>query len=184
MKGVRLQTERLIVRDLPPRFGPVVARFHRDNREFHAPWEPGRPQGYFTPAAQRRILRNEARAPDMLHLWIFERRDAARRRTGPIAGSVTLSGIVRGNFQSCYLGYKLDRRFVGRGYMTESLRAVIDHAFGSMNLHRLEANIMPSNVRSLNLVTGLGFVNEGVASRYLRIQGTWQDHIHMVLLNE
>lgn len=70
------------------------------------------------------------------------------------------------------------------GYMAEAIRKGIDIMFNEFGLHRIEANIMPKNKRSLRVVEKLGFVNEGTASRYLMINGKWEDHIHMVLLND
>lgn len=187
MKGVRLTTARLIVRDLPPAAGGRVARFHAASRPFHRPWEPHRREDYFTPGAQRSILRSELRSESIIHLWLLLR-DAERRRAGwrslPIAGSVTISSIVRGFVESGYLGYKMDSRHTRRGYMREALQCVIAHAFDSMGLHRLEADIMPRNEASLRLVRSLGFREEGIARSYLLIQGVWEDHLRMVLLND
>jgi ribosomal-protein-alanine N-acetyltransferase len=97
---------------------------------------------------------------------------------------VTVSGIIWGAFKSGYLGYKLDQSAVGRGLMREALAAVIRHLFETAGLHRVEANIMPRNQRSLQVVKSLGFVNEGLARDYLQINGVWEDHLHMVLLSK
>ena len=56
--------------------------------------------------------------------------------------------------------------------------------FNEFELHRIEANIMPKNIRSFTVVEKLGFYNEGMALKYLNINGIWEDHIHMVLLND
>jgi ribosomal-protein-alanine N-acetyltransferase len=97
---------------------------------------------------------------------------------------ISLSGISWGAFRSAHLGYKLDRRRVGQGLMREALEKVITYVFQERGLHRIEANIMPRNSRSLALVEALGFVSEGLARRYLNINGVWEDHVHMVILNE
>lgn len=68
--------------------------------------------------------------------------------------------------------------------MTEAVEAVVNHAFHELRLHRIEANIMPRNQASLRVVQKLGFQNEGISRKYLQINGKWEDHIHMVLLNE
>ena len=68
--------------------------------------------------------------------------------------------------------------------MTEALGAVLDHAFGSMGLHRVEANVMPANERSVALVRKLGFRDEGTSMSYLRIQDRWEDHIRLVILKD
>ena len=96
--------------------------------------------------------------------------------TGELAGVVNISEIVRGGFQSGYLGYYGFAPHHGRGYMTEGIRAVISKAFRSLGLHRLEANIQPGNVQSRKLVQRLGFKLEGFSLRYLKISGKWRDH--------
>lgn len=187
MRNVRLRTARLLIRDLPPRAGRITARFHDENRHFHARWEPEHTAEFFTVHEQRRLLRARRRASDALHLWVFELPHTGLWWTvpeSPVVGSISLSSIIGGPFQSCFLGYMLDSRFTRRGYMREALGAVITHAFSVIGLHRLEANIMPSNERSLSLAHGLGFTDEGLARRYLKIAGRWEDHLHTVLLSE
>ena len=89
-----------------------------------------------------------------------------------------------GAFLSCYLGYKLDKDEINKGYMTEAVKKGVEVVFNELGLHRIEANIMPRNKASLRVVEKLGFYNEGLAYKYLKINGKWEDHIHMVLLNE
>jgi [ribosomal protein S5]-alanine N-acetyltransferase len=89
---------------------------------------------------------------------------------------VNVSEIVREAFQSAYLGYYAFAPHQGRGYMTDALRRVVRTTFSKHGLHRLEANIQPTNGPSLRLVQRLGFVKEGFSPRYLRIAGHWRDH--------
>ena len=88
----------------------------------------------------------------------------------------TISQIVRGYFQSAYLGYYASARHAGKGLMAESMLLVLDHAFGPLALHRLEANIQPGNAPSVALARGAGFRLEGYSPRYLLIGGRWRDH--------
>jgi ribosomal-protein-alanine N-acetyltransferase len=99
-------------------------------------------------------------------------------------GVLSLSNIVRGAFQSAYLGYWIGKPFARQGYMTEAMRLALNLAFGPLGLHRVEANIIPRNRASIALVKKLGFRNEGTAMRYLRIDGRWQDHEHWALTIE
>jgi [ribosomal protein S5]-alanine N-acetyltransferase len=101
-----------------------------------------------------------------------------------IIGSINLSQIFRGGFQSAYLGYYVGEQYAGRGYMTEALRLVLRHAFSHLKLHRLEANIQPENVASVALVRRAGFVREGYSRRYLKICGRWRDHERWALIAE
>ncbi|MGV9428628.1 GNAT family N-acetyltransferase [Streptomyces sp. NPDC003656] len=96
--------------------------------------------------------------------------------TGAIVGGVNINNIVRGGFQSGTLGYTAYRSTTGRGYMTEGLRLVLEHAFRTLDLHRLEANIQPDNIPSLNLLQRLGFQQEGFSPAFQFINGAWRDH--------
>lgn len=82
---------------------------------------------------------------------------------GNIVGDINFTNVVRGAFQSGYLGYQLDRALEGRGLMGEALAVAIDHVFRHMNLHRLMANYVPTNERSARLLRRLGFSMEGYA---------------------
>jgi ribosomal-protein-alanine N-acetyltransferase len=103
---------------------------------------------------------------------------------GEIAGVINLAEIVRGGFQSAYLGYYAFVPHAGRGLMTEGLSLLLRHAFLRMRLHRLEANIQPENRASLALVEKLGFRREGFSPRYLKIGGRWRDHERWAILRE
>ena len=101
-----------------------------------------------------------------------------------IVGVFNLSEIVRGLFQSAYLGYYAFSPHAGAGYMAEGLALTLGAAFGPLRLHRVEANIQPANRRSLALARDAGFVREGFSRRYVRIAGRWRDHVRMALLAE
>ena len=103
---------------------------------------------------------------------------------GHLAGVVNISEIVRGAFQSGYLGYYAFVPFSGQGYMSRGLRAVLGDAFRVRRLHRLEANIQPGNADSRALVRGLGFRREGFSPRYLKVCGRWRDHERWALTAE
>jgi len=106
------------------------------------------------------------------------------RASGELVGVVNLNEIVRGSFQSAYLGYYAFTPFAGRGLMREGLRLCLAKAFGAVRLHRVEANIQPANEPSRRLVEALGFRHEGHSPRYLKIGGRWRDHERWALLAE
>jgi ribosomal-protein-alanine N-acetyltransferase len=107
-----------------------------------------------------------------------------RRADGVLLGAINLSEIVRGKFQSGYLGYYIGAAHAGQGYMTEALQLMLAVAFRRLRLHRVEANIQPNNDASIRLVKRAGFRREGYSPRYLKIAGQWRDHERWALLAE
>ncbi|MFL5195096.1 MAG: GNAT family N-acetyltransferase [Microvirga sp.] len=107
---------------------------------------------------------------------------ARERESGRVVGVVNLSEIVRGFFQSAYMGYYGMAGMNGRGLMGETVGLVVTHAFRELGLHRVEANIQPGNEPSRALVKRLGFRQEGYSPRYLKIDGEWRDHERWAVL--
>jgi [ribosomal protein S5]-alanine N-acetyltransferase len=103
---------------------------------------------------------------------------------GGLVGYATIGNIVRGRFQSAYLGFGAFEPFAGRGLMHAGVRLVLDEAFGPLDLHRVEANVQPQNERSASLVRALGFRLEGHSPRYLFIDGSWRDHDRFAITRE
>jgi ribosomal-protein-alanine N-acetyltransferase len=99
-----------------------------------------------------------------------------RREDDAIVGSVNLSQVVRGLFQSAYMGYQVFEPFANQRYMSEALPLVLTVVFRLLRLHRVEANIQPGNLPSIALVARAGFRLEGYSPRYLKIAGRWCDH--------
>jgi ribosomal-protein-alanine N-acetyltransferase len=177
-----LETERLILMLPPPETAARLLTYAIENEEHLAPWEPPRPEGYFTEGYwYRRLERNldELARDASLRFTLFRRSDP----DGPVVGHVNFNQLVRGAFQSCTLGYSLDRRCEGRGLMTEALSAAIPHVFHALGLHRVQANYIPTNERSGQVLRRLGFVVEGYARDYLFIGGAWRDHVLTALTN-
>lgn len=178
------ETDRLMLRILNEDSSPQVLDYYIRNKDFLEEWELKRPKEFYTLEAQASQLRNEFKDFEekrALRLWIFKKDDKEENKA---IGLIAFNNIVWGAFLSCFLGYKLDKDEINKGYVTEALKKGIEIAFSEYKLHRIEANIMPKNARSLRVVEKLGFYNEGLAHKYLRINGKWEDHIHMVLLNE
>ena len=106
------------------------------------------------------------------------------RDTGSIAGYVTITGIARHPYQRGILGYGAFAPTAGQGYMSAGLSAVIQYAFDELQLHRLEADIQPTNTSSINLVKRLRFHKEGYSPGFIRIGGVWKDHERWAITNE
>jgi [ribosomal protein S5]-alanine N-acetyltransferase len=107
-----------------------------------------------------------------------------RAEDGVIVGTVNLSQIFLKSFQNAYLGYQLFAGFTGLGLMTEAVGLVLHHAFIGLGLHRVEANVQPSNKTSIAVLRRNGFTKEGFSRRYLKINGRWRDHERWAILKE
>jgi [ribosomal protein S5]-alanine N-acetyltransferase len=103
---------------------------------------------------------------------------------GRFAGELTLSSIQRGPLQSAFIGYWIDEALAGHGYVPESVVTLMQYAFETLRLHRLEINIIPRNQASLRVVEKLQLRREGVAERYLEIDGAWEDHARFAITAE
>ncbi len=172
----RFETEHLLLREAGIRDGRAAAAYYMRNRQFLSPWEPIHDASFFTASGQRRLIRADRRGRNKdagLRLWIYLK--GARSRD-PI-GNIAISNIVRGAFHSCFLGYRLDERETGKGYMTEAVRKMVEIAFNRFDLHRVEANVMPRNAASIRVLEHCGFQLEGLSEKYLRIAGQWEDHL-------
>jgi len=102
----------------------------------------------------------------------------------PLVGVYALSQIHHGSFRNAYLGYYAFLPHAGNGYMREAMTLVFRYAFGELRLHRLQANVQPSNERSLALLRSTGWREEGYARRYLKVGGRWRDHVLFAILAE
>lgn len=101
-----------------------------------------------------------------------------------IVGFCNFTQIFHGSFQACYLGYKIDHEYEGKGLMFEALEIAIKYVFEQLGLHRIMANYMPINERSAKLLHRLNFTIEGYAKNYLLINDNWEDHVLTALTAE
>lgn len=158
-----------------------VTDYYQRNRNFLEQYEPKREEAFFSPEHQEKILQKEMEDSRQKSAFRFYIKPTA----GPakVIGSIGLNNVVWGAFCSAFLGYKLDREFTGRGFMTMAVDMMVHYAFGELRLHRIEANVMPKNTASLRVLEKNAFVNEGISKYYLNINGIWEDHVHMVKIN-
>ena len=176
----------------------ALCDYFRRNREFLTDYMPAWTESFFTERTQLESIRGHmenAKNRTGYRYYIMPKEEK-----GKIIGTIGLNNIVWGSFLSCFMGYMLDEVYINRGYMTQAVEActrfafgpaalhrvdaVANTAFNEIGLHRIEANIMPKNARSLRVAEKCGFVREGMSKKYLCINGVWEDHVHMVKLNE
>ena len=165
MSSIQASTDRVVLRLLAPRDREELLALVRESRELHRPWA-------YPPERSDQVddLLARSRRDD------FESLLACRAQDGAIAGVFNISQIVRGAFQSAFVGYYAHARYAGQGYMRDGLALVVAHAFGPLTLHRLEVNIQPGNAASIALAKSAGFRLEGFSPRYLLVGGRWRDH--------
>jgi ribosomal-protein-alanine N-acetyltransferase len=153
---------------------PAWSHLRVQSQNFLTPWEPAWPADDLTRGAFRRRLKRYAedqRADLSYSFFIFRKDDDA------LVGGLTIANVRRGVAQAGSLGYWMGEPYARRGYMTAAVRAAAPFAFGALSLHRLEAACIPTNSASTRLLERCGFAREGLARRYLCINGVWQDHL-------
>jgi ribosomal-protein-alanine N-acetyltransferase len=157
------------------------ARLRGESRAFLSPWEPVWASDELTKGAFRRRIKRyqrETRQDSAYAFFVFRAEDDA------LMGGCTLSNIRRGVTQCCALGYWIGERFARQGYMQDAVGALIPFIFTTLGLHRIEAACLPSNEPSKSLLQKAGFRQEGLARKYLQINGQWQDHVLFALLDD
>ncbi len=159
---------------------PLIVDYQRRNKSHLAPWEPSRSQQYYELATWQAVLKNNQQLWQQGSAFHFAALD---KSSGQMIASINFTGVIRGVFQACYLGYSIDRQHQGQGKMQQLCQACIDYIFEQQNLHRIMAAHMLHNERSERLLTRLGFEYEGLAKDYLKIAGQWQDHKLYALRN-
>lgn len=157
------------------------SKLREQSRAFLTPWEPIWPADDLTRAGFRRRLRRytEDILDDRAYPFLI-----FREQDGVLVGAITLANVRRGIVQSGTIGYWVGEGFAGQGYMTQALRVLLPTLFGELRLHRVEAACILTNIPSMRVLEKCGFAREGIARRYLCINGVWQDHYLYGLLSE
>lgn len=178
----RIETPGLVLSTLRKNDIQKLLGFYERNIKFLEPWIPEYESGYYTYDYQIRKLEFEKKlreAGSEYRFNIFKKDDPER-----IIGNIAVSNIIRGIFQSAFIGYSVDEKENGKGIATEAIKGIIEFSFCDLMLHRLEANVIPSNKASIRVLEKLNFTEEGYSKNYLKINGKWQDHLRFALINE
>ncbi|MDO6708599.1 ribosomal protein S5-alanine N-acetyltransferase [Photobacterium sp. 1_MG-2023] len=169
-----LKTHRTVLDILPVEDAALLLAYYIDNQAHLVPWEPVRNDDYLTLANWKTQLAEAQSAFEAGEAYRFVALNHARTE---VIGVCNFTGVSRGAFQACFLGYSIARKYQGQGLMQEILTAGIHYMFDVVGLNRVMANYMPGNTRSGYVLEKLGFEREGYAKRYLKIAGQWEDHI-------
>ena len=173
---LRLYGRRLMLRPLAVQDFPEWSEVRRRNEQWLTQWEPRRPPAQLDPTVNRDAFAARCAARD---------RDASAGLAygfgvfvdQHLAGEVNLNHVLRGAMQSGTIGYWIDQARAGRGLIAESVVVIAGFAFEHLELHRLEICIVPRNTNSRRVMEKLGLREEGLAERYLEIDGVWEDHV-------
>ena len=160
---------------------PIWAKLRAESQEFLTPWEPVWADDELTRGAFRRRIKRYQKETRQDSAYVFF---VLRESDNALVGGCTISNVRRGATQCCTLGYWIGAKFARQGYMTYALRTLLPFAFRTLGLHRIEAACLTDNDASKNLLTRVGFLQEGLARRYLLINGAWADHLLFALLKE
>ncbi|MCJ8319814.1 MAG: GNAT family N-acetyltransferase [Colwellia sp.] len=152
----------------------LLVEYENENYQHLSKWQPIREPDYFSIEQTKKRVRESI---DNFHSGASITLVGFNHDKSTIICTCTFSNIVYGVFQACNLGYSVDNKEQGKGYMFEMLQASLNFLFTEFKLHRVMANYMPENKRSEQLLTRLGFQKEGLAKSYLKIAGSWQDHV-------
>ena len=174
--GLRLYGRRVVLRPLVAQDFNGWSEVRRRNGEWLTQWEPMRLTHHPDPETNREVFaarcgarERERLAGTQFAFGIFV--------DGAFAGEINLNNVVRGAFQSATIGYWIDKSRAGRSLMSEAVVVLAQYAFEEMRLHRLEICIIPRNVNSRRVMEKLDIRTEGIAERFLEINGVWEDHI-------
>lgn len=164
-------TDGLAIRPIRVADTAALLELRLRNRGFLTPFEPARDETFFSAPWQSRYAELDVESWERgtryaFGVWL----DAL------LIGRVSLDNVVRGAWQNATLGYFISEEHNGRGFATEAVTEAVRFAFGKAGLHRIQAGVMPRNVASIRVLEKIGFRFEGVALRYLQINGAWEDH--------
>lgn len=181
--AIRLYGRRLMLRPLTPADWPAWTEVRLRNEQWLTQWEPMRPANLLDPTRDRDAFMSRCSARDR------DRQMGVAYGFGvfvddQFAGEINLNNVARGALQSATVGYWIDQARAGHRYIAEGVVAVCRFAFEQLRLHRLEICIVPRNRNSRRVMEVLAFREEGVALRYLEINGTWEDHVRYAITAE
>jgi [ribosomal protein S5]-alanine N-acetyltransferase len=178
---MRIDGERIYIRFLDISDAAAVLELQLRNKEFFKKYTTTKNESFYTLKLQEDIIKDNIIKKENDEKYSF---GIFTKNSGELIGNVALTEVLRNSLQSCYIGYYLDMRQNGQGYMTEVVKLVVKFAFEDLKLHRIEAGVMPHNIRSMRVLEKAGFQKEGIARKNVKINGVWQDHQVLAIVSE
>ena len=180
-RSVSILTARLSLRLPEHRDFREWAKLRHQSRAFLSPWEPIWAADHLSRASftnrvywSQRAVKNGNAVP----LFVFH------KEAGQLVGAITLDNIRRGPSQVGTIGYWVGQQYARQGFMSEAIIAMVAHAFGALDLSRVESACLPDNVASRGVLEKAGFKYEGVAQSYIQINGRWRNHVLYAALRD
>ncbi|MGM9988042.1 MAG: GNAT family N-acetyltransferase [Bacillaceae bacterium] len=155
-------------------------QLQQSNREFFEQFAITRNDDFYTLEEQIKLIERRIKtrkADEEYYYGIFT------NENDTLIGSIHLFQVFRGPSQSAFIGYFLNKDHNGKGYMTEAVKLLVDYGFNELKLHRIEAGVMPHNIPSIRVLEKAGFHQEGLARKNVNINGKWEDHQVLAIIN-
>lgn len=175
MRGEKVQIRFLTLKD-----AQVKLQMELDNKSFFKEFSVIAGEDFYTLLMQKEVIEQSTENREAGREYNFA---IVENDTGQLVGTINLFRIFRGPLQSSMIGYVVDKKYNGRGYATEAIRLAVEYAFKELGLHRVEAGVMPHNAPSIRALEKAGFEREGLARKNVQINGRWQDHVVMAIIN-
>jgi len=157
-----------------------LLEFQKENKDFFEKFSMERNDHYYSIKKQQELIAD----------WTIKWKEDAHYQFGifandtqKLAGTISLFQVVRGSLQSAFIGYFVDFSHNGKGFGTEAVKLVVDYSFENLKLHRIEAGVMPHNIGSIRVLEKSGFHKEGIARKNVKINGNWEDHQVLAIIN-
>ncbi|GGA32209.1 GNAT family N-acetyltransferase [Psychrobacillus lasiicapitis] len=157
-----------------------LLNLEKRNQAFFENYSITRPSNFFTIEAQKELIEKWQQNTDKDMEYRF---GIFRSNDDFLIGTIGLFQVMRGPRQCAILGYSLDQEQNGKGYTTEAAKLVVNYAFDTLHLHRIEAGVMPHNIGSIRVLEKVGFHKEGIAKKNVEINGHWEDHQMLAIIN-
>ena len=171
-KELAIKGSNIKIQALTPGDAEEVLDYHLRNREFLRRFEPSRDEAFYTLDSQKRTLTESYKQflkGTGVNFGIY--------KSNKLIGKIRISNIVMGVFKNAFIGYSLDEKQQGKGYMKEAVKLVVEYAFEELELHRIEATTLIDNEKSQRVLRNCGFKELGISEKYLYINGEWRDHM-------
>lgn len=175
-----VRIKHIYINPLSPSDADELLQLQKNNQSFFEKYSMARPATYYSLETQKELIESwehNAKKDVEYNFGIYKINGLL------LIGTITLFQVMRGSLQSAFIGYFLDQQQNGKGYTTEAVEMIVNYAFETLHLHRIEAGVMPHNIGSMRVLEKAGFHKEGLAKKNVKINGVWEDHQVFAIIN-